>query len=318
PKSDEHQDSGRTPDPDAQDSGRADSVHNASATIESLGGLTIHTARLLNSNEHFATTVAQVAGPSAHTYLQPEGNTGKYDISQFVWYPWSHAGLYRWKSDPSPNQTPVLGQTPIPQVGEKTCTGPEDASVCTPLPGSDLAAWQALHAAWETLTTARYTDLDNKIEAYNAAFETRDIKRWTQYEVTRTEYQTQVTSSALGKIVSGGQMTLRGDALINDKSQILAGGVLGGDLDHLDNISATGESRIHEVGTSQYSRERWRGGFKWYHQHQWDDKIAYTPADQITTIDLGINRVQGHTAVTSTGYRVDGRQSGQVNQQAQG
>src|SRR5690606_33691837 len=72
--------------------GRADSVHNASATIESLGGLSLASSYLLNSNEHFSTIEALTLKPTAITYIQPSGDANKYDISNFVWKSWSRAG----------------------------------------------------------------------------------------------------------------------------------------------------------------------------------------------------------------------------------
>lgn len=221
--------------------GRAGSVHNASATIESLGGLRIDAGQLVNSNEHFATTEVMVVGPTAKMYIQPKGTPGMHDASEFTWRSWSRAGRYWWND------------------------------------GSG------------------------------------DVKAWTQYEVTRTEYETQVTQSAPGRILSGGQMTLLGDDLVNDKSQILAGGALRGDLDRLRNIDAFGEYRVHEEGTSQYTYSRWRGGFRRYHERKWDGKIAYRPADEVRTINLGVTRTAENTRDGGSGYQVGGRSSATVD-----
>lgn len=342
-------------DANGQAIGRAGLVHNASATIESLGDLVINTTRLLNSNEHFATTVVQVGGPTQHFEIQPQGNQNKYDISSFVWSGWSRAGLYRWKDDPPPNNSGVLGQSPVPRVGEQDCSGPEDNETCTRLPGADylpdnpawayfgvsapdpepakpqeadyadlptyeaaLLEWQTAHEAWAAETDNRYIALDNRIEAYNDTFLGWEIKAWTQFIYTSTEYETQVTSSAPGKILAGGNMTLTGDELVNDKSQIIAGGALIGDLGNLVNIDAFGEHRIHEEGTSQYTYSKWRGGLKRYHERKWDGMIAYTPADQVTTINLDVTKTQGNASASGSGYQMNGRDTGSVGSQAQG
>lgn len=342
-------------DANGQAIGRAGLVHNASATIESLGDLVINTTRLLNSNEHFATTVVQVGGPTQHFEIQPQGNQNKYDISSFVWSGWSRAGLYRWKDDPPPNNSGVLGQSPVPRVGEQDCSGPEDDETCTRLPGADylpdnpawayfgvprpdpepakpqeadyadlptyeaaLLEWQTAHEAWAAETDNRYIALDNRIEAYNDTFLGWEIKAWTQFIYTSTEYETQVTSSAPGKILAGGNMTLTGDELVNDKSQIIAGGALIGDLGNLVNIDAFGEHRIHEEGTSQYTYSKWRGGLKRYHERKWDGMIAYTPADQVTTINLDVTKTQGNASASGSGYQMNGRDTGSVGSQAQG
>ena len=339
--------------------GRASSVQNASATIESLGGLAINTGSLRNSNEHFATAEVLVEGPKKILYIQPKGDANKYDSGSFVWSSWSRAGKYRWKDDPPPNETVVLGQSPVPRVGEQSCTdGAGGEEVCTRVPGADylpndpawaffglpapdqapvkpqltdpgingdatkfdaaLKDWQARHDQWEAQTDARYVALDNKIDAYNDTFGGRDIKDWTQFDVTRTVYETKVTSSDPGKILSGGRMQLNGDSLVNDKSQILAGGALTGDLGNLRNVDAFGERRVHEEGTSQYTYSRWRGGFKRYHERKWDDKIAYRPADEVRTINLDITKTLGNTHGNGSGYQVGGRDTGNVGGQVGG
>ncbi|WP_174427706.1 two-partner secretion domain-containing protein, partial [Cupriavidus basilensis] len=219
-------------DADGHATGRAALVVNDSATIESLGGLTIDASRLRNRNLHFTSEVVQVGGPVKGMYLQPNGDPGKYDINDYVWKSWSKAGLYRNKA-----------------------TGAE-------------------------------------------------VKAWTQYDVTRTEYETQVTRSAPALIRSGGNMTLRGDELINDKSHIFAGGALQGDLDRLRNTQVFGEHIQREQGTSQYTYSQWRGGFKRYHERKWDGEIAYAPADIIQTVDLNIAKTQQHTASNGSGYSV--------------
>ncbi|EHP37813.1 filamentous hemagglutinin [Cupriavidus basilensis OR16] len=158
--------------------GRAALVLNDSATIESLGGLTLDTGRLLNRNLHFATETVQVGGPAKAMYLQPKDDPNKHDINDFGWENWSRAGLYRNKK-----------------------TGAE-------------------------------------------------VKAWTQYDITRTEYETQVTQSAPALIRSGASMTLHGDELVNDKSHIIAGGALQGDLHNLKNEQVFGEHIQREQGTS--------------------------------------------------------------------
>ncbi|MGO4813417.1 hemagglutinin repeat-containing protein [Cupriavidus sp. 2MCAB6] len=227
-------------DAEGHATGRAGLLLNDSATIESLGGLTIDASRLRNGNLHFGAEVVQVGGPTKGMYLQPNGDPNKHDIGDFAWERWSKAGLYRNKQ-----------------------TGAE-------------------------------------------------VKAWTQYDITRTEYETQVTQSAPALMRSGGNMTLRGDELTNDRSHIFAGGALQGDLHNLKNEQVFGEHIQREQGTSQYTYSRWRGGFKWYHERKWDGRIAYTPADTIQTIPLNVSKAQQHTASNGSGYSVGGRNTGGV------
>ncbi|WP_082889751.1 two-partner secretion domain-containing protein [Achromobacter ruhlandii] len=231
---------GGTLDADTQAAGRASLILNDSATIESLGGLTIDSARLLNRNLHFRTELARISGPTRYLYIQPEGDPEKHDASEYRWEHWSHANRYRHR-----------------ETGAK-------------------------------------------------------IHDWTQYDVKQTEYQTQVIESAPALIRSGGNMTLRGDGLVNDKSRIAAGGTLQGDLDRLDNVAAVGEHVIHQTGTSQYTYSRWRGGGRRYHQRKWRGKIAYAPEDIATTFDLNVSSVAQHAAGAGSGLTVTDRRDHQV------
>ncbi|MDR0775747.1 MAG: filamentous hemagglutinin N-terminal domain-containing protein, partial [Azonexus sp.] len=317
-------------DKNGQATGSATTVHNASATIESLGDMAISTQSLLNSNEHFDTEEVMVDGPRPLSYIQPKGDPNKYDISMFVWKNWSRAGRYEWKDNPPPD-TGVLGSSPIPHVGEQNCTGEIDGpdEVCWRVPGADYLAdnptwayfgltppdpeplapqeaafdtpeayaaaleqWGIDRQTWVDATEARYEQLDARIETYNDQFDDREIRKWTQYQVTRTEFETQVKESAPALIRAGGDLQLTGQEFINDKSQILVGGALRGDIGNLQNLDAFGEYRIHEVGTSQYTTSKWHGGLKRYYTREWDSKVAYAPADEVTAFSLNIAAVQ--------------------------
>ncbi len=337
--------------------GQAESVINSSATIESQGGLRLAAQRLENQNAHFETHVVQTLAPTPRLYIQPEGRA-RLPGELFVWEGWSRAGRYRYRTDPLAGSGSVLGQSPIPRVGEQSCTGDEDQEVCTRLPGADylpgdpawayfglrtpepeplpptvrapvapdaaragacaagatqdavacrayqddLAAYEtarsayaqawaeheARQAAWRSETDARYAQLDDRIEAYNAGFAGSLVQNWTQYHVTRTERETQVLTSDPGRILSGGSMHLAGGDLVNDKSQIVAGGVLAGELADLRNLDAEGVRIVSESGTSQYTASRWRGGFKRYHQRDWSGLAPYVPADEVTPIVLPV------------------------------
>ncbi len=142
-----------------------------------------------------------------------------------------------------------------------------------------------------------------------------EVRNWTQYEITRSEYETQVTESAPSLIRAGGNLTLHGNELLNDKSQIIAGGVLQGDLDKLKNEAVFGQHVIRQAGTSQYTYSRWRGGFKRYHQRKWHSKIAYNPADSVTTFSLDVSKLIENAAGQGSGFAIDDRQTAQVGGQ---
>ncbi|MCW8125936.1 hemagglutinin repeat-containing protein [Microbulbifer halophilus] len=219
--------------------GSAASVHNASATIESQGGLTIDAASLLNSNEHFATREAQIGGPTDIIYTQIKGYPNKYTDTELFEQGWT---FEYWKD------------------GVSTWFRP---------------------------------DGDRRED-------------WTEYNVTRTEYRTQVTESAPAVISSGGDMTLRGGELVNDKSHILAGGAIRGDLQNLDNIDAKGEHRVHEEGTS---RETWVKLTGWDDdpKRKWGDPILYLPGDEVETIDLDVVKKEENQNGGGSGYEIESR-----------
>jgi filamentous hemagglutinin len=118
-------------------SDNAKTFNNNSATVESLGDMALATDVLRNTNEHFETQLAVIAGPESLTLIQPSGSSTKQDRSLFRWEGWSRAGQYRYVTQPSGDAETVLGKTPVPRVGEQSCTGPEEAEMCTRLPGSD-------------------------------------------------------------------------------------------------------------------------------------------------------------------------------------
>ncbi|HAF2412847.1 TPA: filamentous hemagglutinin N-terminal domain-containing protein [Salmonella enterica] len=232
---------GGTLDANHHAAARAGLILNDSATIESLGGLTVDASRLLNRNLHFNTELAKISGPTRLQYIQPEGDAEKHDAGEYRLEHWSHARRLRHR-----------------ETGAK-------------------------------------------------------IRNWTQYDVSQTEYETQVTESAPALIRAGGNMTLRGDELVNDRSRIIAGGVLQGDLDRINNVAAPGEHRIRQSGTSQYTYSKWRGGRRRYHQRKWDSKIAYAPADMVNTIELGVSSVVQNAAAGGSGFAVADRQNHQVD-----
>ncbi|MBM9995465.1 hypothetical protein JTL75_35935, partial [Pseudomonas aeruginosa] len=90
------------------------------------------------------------------------------------------------------------------------------------------------------------------------------------------------------------------------------GGVLQGDLHRWNNVAAFGEHVTRQIGTSQYTYSRWRGGLRRYHQRRWDGKIAYTPADLVQTVELDVSRVVQNAAGGGSGFVMGGRQTGQV------
>lgn len=195
--------------------GSATTVNNNSATIETGGNLYLSSATVNNTNDHFATRVDHVVGPTVKNWLQGE-----------------------WHND---HQT--------------------------------------------------YT-----------------------YNTVANEYETKVTKSDSAQILAAGNIQLKGENIINDKSKIIAGGSLTGDLDNLSNIQATGEHRITESGTVTMTTHRWEGGIFGRGDYWEDQTTAYTPADVVTSITLPVTYAQENTAPSLSDTQVASLKNSTVSQ----
>jgi large exoprotein involved in heme utilization and adhesion len=229
-------------------------------------------------------------------------------------------------------QAPASGPTK-PTLTEPASPDSSSASTCDSGPGHDAqgcaaysdaltqyqadqdayeSAWahyQQELATWQTQTDERYEALDTAIESYNHGFAGAVIRSWTQYNIMRTIIESQVASSVPGQILSGLSMSLKGSELVNDKSRIVVGGQLTGDLNRLSNVQALGQHVVHEQGTAQSTWSRWRGGVKRYHQRDWSGVSVYAPPDVVTSITLSVAETLQNTRPTGSGTAVNDRQS---------
>ena len=169
---------------------------------------------------------------------------------------------------------------------------------------------------WTAETYTRREALDQAIQNYNQRFSGAYITAWTQYiNLQRSEFETVVTETHPGKIIAGGDLTLTGQDLVNDRSKLLAGGTLRGSLDNLTNIDTSGTHRIQESGTSQHTKSRWRGGFRNYHQRDWGPVLPYLPADVVTTQALGTYQAQDKsTSIDANSLKTQAEDILQLNQ----
>lgn len=219
------------------------------------------------------------------------------------------------EAPPAPGNAPTLPVVLLP---------PEPADNVDPQSAAYLSwlaqkttydeAWSEYHAAknrfdervntlnaWTVTTASRRDALDEAIQEYNRGFSSAYITAWTQYlHLQRSEFETVVTESHPGQIIAGGDITLTGRTLVNDRSRLIAGGELRGSLDQLANIDTTGTHRIRESGTSQHTQSRWRGGFRRYHQRDWGPVLPYLPADVITTKSLGLYQTSENSTTVAT------------------
>ncbi len=105
---------------------------------------------------------------------------------------------------------------------------------------------------------------------------------WHQFSYQRTILTSKVTETKPGQILAGGNIRLTADSVINDKSKIIAGGLLDGTIGDLQNIEAFGEHIVRESGVvHSFWRNRKKGRDDTGHS-----VASYLPSDRITEINL--------------------------------
>ncbi|WP_375294404.1 hemagglutinin repeat-containing protein [Escherichia coli] len=118
--------------------------------------------------------------------------------------------------------------------------------------------------------------------------------RFTKYEYTRTVEETRVKDSDPGKILSGAGMTVVADKLLNDKSQVVAGGLLDMQAGDVENVSVSGERHVTDKGTSTYY---YRIKRKNKNDRQGERISPYEPPAVIQTITLKPGELTSHGQV---------------------
>jgi filamentous hemagglutinin len=123
---------------------------------------------------------------------------------------------------------------------------------------------------------------------------------WTQYDVIRTISETTIKTSDPAKILAGGSISLYGNTVLNDNSQIIAGGALNASVVSLTNKELIGEHVVHDSGTAtSYWRNRQKGT-----DTTGSSSAAYDPVDVTTNIDVSEMRYQQFTLPAGTGTQV--------------
>lgn len=146
---------------------------------------------------------------------------------------------------------------------------------------------------WSAGEPGVYVDNDssNSLKKLHTPEGARD--KFTQYDYTRTVEETRVKESDPGKILSGAGMTIVADKLLNDKSQVVAGGLLDIQAGDVENVSVSGERHVTDSGTSTYYyRIRKKGKDK-----QGEKTSQYTPPTVIQTITLKPGELTSHGQV---------------------
>ncbi|WP_232520322.1 hemagglutinin repeat-containing protein [Ralstonia solanacearum] len=219
--------------------GSAGTVNNNSASIESLGSLTLAANQVNNTNEHFSTAV-QSQGTQHIVEYQGDGAANRYK--------------------------------------------PGDPGVYI------------------------YNDESDHLHTPEGSYES-----WHKYEYDRSTSTTVITGSDPGKITSAGAMRIDAGTLLNDKSQIIAGGTLSANVGSLQNTEVTGQQTVTDAGTATSY---------WRHQKKGRDdtgssSTAYNPPDAISDIRLTPTVYKDNTATSGSGTQVGTLTVGSVTQDAQ-
>ncbi|WP_170948512.1 hemagglutinin repeat-containing protein [Bordetella genomosp. 5] len=154
----------------------------------------------------------------------------------------------------------------------------------------DCAALQAQQAAYDRDLTL-YEALNAEIRAFNKDFlNNRMVKDFFYYEVVEITRETRITSSDPGKILVGGDARLAGH-VVNDMSQIVAGGTLAVTGGQLDNIGAAGERVTRLVGEAVWTYDS--DGRK-------HSKSPYDAVISSERIDVGLGVTRQNTGAVPT------------------
>lgn len=137
---------------------------------------------------------------------------------------------------------------------------------------------------------------------------------WNRYDVTRVVRETQIATSAPGQILAGGNLVINAGEVLNDKSRIIAGGLLQGAIGSLVNTEFKGQQVTTDSGTvTNFYRIQRKG-----RDRQGARVAGYVPAPLIQEISLQPTVWQELAAVTGSGTQLGGHASQLSDQQAAG
>ncbi|HEY4317198.1 MAG TPA: hemagglutinin repeat-containing protein [Herbaspirillum sp.] len=125
--------------------------------------------------------------------------------------------------------------------------------------------------------------------------------KFNRYDYTRVVQETKIKETDPAKILSGGAMQITADALLNDKSMIMAGGDLKGDIGKLLNTDAAGQRIISDQGTATYFYriKRW-----WWRDKQGRTVSGYNPAAAVQKTSLAPAVYKQHAKGQGSGMQI--------------
>ena len=124
--------------------------------------------------------------------------------------------------------------------------------------------------------------------------------RWTKYEYDRTREEDTVDTSAPGRIISGGNLHMDIDHMVNEASQISAVGDITGTVGHYEQSNPKGNEYITEDGTAtSYSRHKKKG---------WDTtniREAKYKNTKVNPTDVPVAVYGGHVDNSTSDAKID-------------
>ncbi|NIE75374.1 filamentous hemagglutinin N-terminal domain-containing protein [Pantoea sp. Ap-967] len=153
------------------------------------------------------------------------------------------------------------------------------------------------------------TVYNDEVDHLSTPTGTRD--NFNRYDYTRTVTETRILTSAPGQILAGGDLTFSGDTVFNDKSRILAGGLLQAGAATVTNTEVDGQRVTTDAGTATNFYRIQRKG----RDRQGTNITAYRPAPLIQDIDLTPTEYGEHATINGSGTQISGREQQAVGQQ---
>jgi filamentous haemagglutinin family N-terminal domain len=165
----------------------------------------------------------------------------------------------------------------------------------------------------------RYNDKDYTIYIYQdevnilciegVICHTTDGDRFTHYDYTRTITEDRVKETDPAKIIAGGNLSINTNDVLNDKSQIVAGGALALQGTTVNNVEVEANRQTNDVGKAVfYSRHQSKGG-----DSSNVDTRDYVPPTVIQAITLKPSTVQEYTQGQGSGLSIADHQNGDIN-----
>jgi filamentous hemagglutinin len=133
--------------------------------------------------------------------------------------------------------------------------------------------------------------------------------KFHRYDYTRVTSETGIKESDPAKILSGGAMHIAADKLFNDKSIVMAGGALIGDITELVNTEAAGQRVVSDSGTASYFYDIEKRG----RDQQGLIVADYQPAAFVQKISLTPTVYTQNTKGAGSGTKIDTRDTEHMN-----